>query len=87
MNNKNNLRELIKSRNSKHKNIIVWLDTKNHKQLSQSELIEIRYLQERLDTLSYLYFLDDNIDNICSVILEYLESSNERREQIINDNL
>lgn len=73
--------------NSKHKNIIVWLDTKNHKQLSQSELIEIRYLQERLDVLSYLYFLDDNVDNICSVILEYLEASDEERKRIINDNL
>lgn len=73
--------------NSKHKNIVIWVDTRNHKQISQSELIEIRYLQERLDNVQYMYFLDDNIDKICSTILAYIDADTEERKRIINDNL
>lgn len=74
--------------NSKYsKNIIVWVDTRNHRHISQSELIEIRYLQERLDAMSYLYFLDESIDKICTTILEYLEADEDKRKQIIEENL
>lgn len=73
--------------NSKHKNTIIWVDTRNHRHISQSELIEIRYLQERLDIIPYLYFLDESIDKVCTTILDYLDGNEETRKQIIENNL
>ena len=71
----------------KDQNLIIWVDSRTHKHINSTEMLEIRYLQERLDTLSYIYFLDDTIDNICTCILEYLDASEDRRREIIEDNM
>ena len=71
----------------KNANLIIWIDSRIHKHINETEMLEIRYLQERVDTLPYMYFLDDTIDNICTSILEYIDASEERRKEIIEDNL
>lgn len=69
-----------------YNNIIIWVDTKTHKHISQNELTEIKYLQERLDNINYMYFLDSNIDTICSTILNYIDGDEETRKSIIIKN-
>lgn len=71
----------------KNENLIIWIDSRVHKHINSSEMLEIRYLQERLDTLPYIYFLDDTVDNVCTCILEYIEASEDRRREIIEDNM
>ena len=62
--------------------LVVWLDESNKHKISKQEMTEIGYMQERLNNMKYLYFLNDSHKNICDVILEYLNSDEDRQEQL-----
>ena len=65
--------------------IIIWLDSKKHPHNIHKDLVETKYLVERLTELNlkYLYFLDEPIENIISVIKEYIYSDN--KEAILEE--
>ena len=65
--------------------IIIWLDSKKHPHNIHKDLVETKYLVERLTELNlkYLYFLDEPIENILSVIKEYIYSDN--KEAILEE--
>ena len=65
--------------------ITVWLDTKNHKILSNSDLIEINYFYNYVSNIDYLYFLD-NEPNIEDVIIEYIKADENTRKLILEEN-
>jgi hypothetical protein len=65
--------------------ITVWLDTKNHKNLSNSDLIEINYFSTFITTINYLYFLETEED-IHNTILDYIFGDEEKRKYLLEEN-
>ena len=70
---------------NKHDILTVWIDSKNHGSLQNSDLIEIRYFTEFIENVNYLYFLDsENI--IDDIILNYIKGNEEERQIILREN-
>jgi hypothetical protein len=69
----------------KYNILTVWVDTKNNKNITNSDLIEINYFINFINTIDYIYFLEDEY-NISNVIIDYLEGNEEERKQIISEN-
>jgi hypothetical protein len=65
--------------------ITIWIDTKNHKNLTDSDLIEINYFYNFILTINYLYFLDNEL-NIEDIIFNYLKGDEEERKCILEEN-
>lgn len=69
----------------KHNIITIWVDTKNNKNLSNNDIIEINYFINYINNIDYLYFLEDE-PNIEDIILEYIYADEEIRNEILKDN-
>ena len=65
--------------------LVVWIDTKNHKTISNSDLIEINYFNTFITTINYLYFLEDE-KNIHNTILDYILGDEEKRKYLLEEN-
>jgi hypothetical protein len=65
--------------------LVVWVDTKNHKAISNSDLIEINYFSTFITTINYLYFLENEI-GIHNTILEYIFGDEEKRKYLLEEN-
>lgn len=68
--------------------LVIWLDSKNissNVNLAR-DINETKFLLERLETLRYMYFLDENVDNISKIILTYLNTSEEEKLQLLEEN-
>lgn len=69
--------------------LILWIDSKN-KEISSDKkyVIEAKYLQERVDNLNFpmMYFLDENLDDIANLAIEYMNSNEENREILVQEN-
>ena len=65
--------------------LVVWVDTKNHKPISNSDLIEINYFNTFITTINYLYFLETEID-IHDIIIEYIFGDEEHRKYLLEEN-
>ena len=65
--------------------LVVWIDTKNHKAISNSDLIEINYFNTFITTINYLYFLENEI-GIHNTILEYIFGDEEKRKYLLEEN-
>ena len=65
--------------------ITVWIDSKKHKNLSNSDLIEINYFYNYVNNIDYLYFLEDE-PAIEDVIIDYLKADEEKRKIILDEN-
>lgn len=68
--------------------LIVWVDTKNSNENPQlsKDIFEIKFLNETLSSLPYLYFLDDNNKDIVKIIVEYLNANSDEKEKILENN-
>ena len=65
--------------------LVVWVDTKNNKAISNSDLIEINYFSTFITTINYLYFLENEI-GIHNTILEYIFGDEEKRNYLLEEN-
>ena len=65
--------------------LVVWIDTKNNKSISNSDLIEINYFNTFITTINYLYFLETEND-IHNTILEYIFGDEEKRKYLLDEN-
>lgn len=65
--------------------LVIWIDESGNHKLSKDEMVEISYMQERLNSMKYLYFLNDSHKNICNVILEYLNADEDRQQQLLEE--
>ena len=65
--------------------ITVWIDTKNNKNITKSELIEINYLTNFISNIDYLYFLENESD-IEDIILEYIYGDDATKQLILEEN-
>ena len=69
--------------------IIVWVDSpiKDNDSKTRQDINETKYLLERLDSgIKYLYFLSEDDETIANTILEYIESDEERKLEILEEN-
>ena len=70
---------------NKYNIITIWVDSKNHEILSNSDMIEINYFYNYLNNIDYLYFLD-NENDIEDTIIEYIKGDEECRRLILEEN-
>lgn len=68
--------------------LIVWLDTNTTIENRNKLLVEGRYVQERIDNLALpmLYFNGESNDIIANIILDYIDSDEDKRKDIIEEN-
>ena len=69
----------------KHNILIVWVDTKNYKLITNSDLIEINYFNSFISSTNYLYFLETE-DEIHKTIIDYIDGDEEKRKQLLEEN-
>lgn len=69
----------------KYETLIIWIDTKNNKGISNSDLIEINYFSTFINSIDYLYFLENEVD-IHNTILEYIFGDGEKRKYLLEEN-
>ena len=62
-------------------NLVVWVDSSTN--VDRRDIIETDFLSERLESLNYLYFCNEQVDTIVNVINEYLNSDLEDKEKIL----
>ena len=63
--------------------LVIWLDSKSK---GKEDFNEIKYLQDRLQTLTYMYFYDESKEDICSTIFKYLDSPEDIKIKILENN-
>lgn len=66
--------------------LVVWLDTHYHKEGNKNALKEIPYIEERLEYIPYMYFLDENLDEMAKTIISYIDADTETRTKILEEN-
>lgn len=63
--------------------LIVWIDSKCN---SDNHLMkETKFLMERLDKLAYMYFFDEDTDDICNAIMEYISGTPHERKRLLKN--
>jgi hypothetical protein len=67
--------------------VIVYLDSKNHSTNLHKDIVETKYLFDRINELNlkYLYFLDEDIKDIFEVINKFIYSDEETQKLILNE--
>ena len=85
----NNISDII-FKNENNDVIVIWLDTdynKNNANIAE-DIRESKFLQERLEdgTIKYLYFFNEDTNDIVDVIFNYIEGSDEERKEILLEN-
>jgi len=85
----NNISDVI-FKNEHNDIIVIWIDsnyTKNNENIVE-DTRESQVLQERLDEglIKYLYFFNEKPEDIVDIILNYIESSEEERNEILIEN-
>lgn len=58
----------------KYNILTIWLDSPNNKYTNINH--DIVFIEHRLETVPYEYFLNDKPEDICQVIIDYLEINN-----------
>lgn len=82
-----NFNKIISTVFDKHDCLVIWVDSKFHKGINiKEELNEIKYLEETISKLKYLYFVDENFDTISDIILSYITGTEEERNKILEEN-
>ena len=66
--------------------IVIWVDSSKHMENYQNDLREIPYIEDRLEYIPYIYFLDETLENMSDVILKYVNASETKRRAIIEEN-
>ena len=63
----------------------MWVDTKNYKSITNSDLIEINYFNSFISSNNYLYFLE-NENEIHKTIIDYIFGDDCKRKQLLEEN-
>lgn len=65
--------------------LIIWIDEKG--KVSNNELTEVKYFQDELSKYNYMYFLNEDMNDISDIILDYLSCNDEQhRNELLNEN-
>lgn len=68
--------------------VIVWLDSNEHNENLQKEIIETNYLCETIEenSIPYLYFINEDINDIINIVNNYLNADEATRREILEEN-
>jgi len=68
--------------------IVIWVDSKikEFNKETREDIYESKYLMSRLDNLKYMYFFEENINTISDIILDYINSDEQKRQELIENN-
>lgn len=81
-----NFNKIIDSIFTNNECLIVWVDSKYHKNINlKEELVETKYLEENLAKLNYLYFIDEDFGKISEVIIDYITSDENRKKELLEE--
>ena len=69
-----------------HDSLVIWLDCKKNRKDDEEDTATICHFIERTQSLLTMYFLDEDTEHIVDTILEYLSSSIEDRQKILDEN-
>lgn len=66
--------------------LILWVDSKSKH--SNKELIEVKYLEERIETFSLpmIYFIDESKEEIARITIDYILGDEVQRKEILEEN-
>jgi len=70
--------------NGKQDTLIVWVDS-SKKKPSDADICDIPYIEERLVSLNYLYFCNEDNEKIAEVVNEYICGDEETRTSLLYD--
>jgi hypothetical protein len=65
--------------------LTIWVDTKNSSKISQMDMLEVNFFVERIENLTYLYFLE-NEQLIEDTIYKYIYGEEEEKNKILLEN-
>lgn len=72
---------------NKHNVIVVWTDSSKHTfKESGMSMVDVQYLENRLEKIPYIYFLNDDVKTICNIILEYINGDFDKKQYILDEN-
>lgn len=68
--------------------LIVWLDSKSNEINVSKEIVETKYFLETIENMNipYLYFLNEDTNIVRNIVLEYIDSDEETKQQILEEN-
>lgn len=64
--------------------LAVWLDERASEP-SDDQKYEVKYLEERLGCVPYLYFLDEPVETMAKAVISYVNSNFENRQKILEN--
>lgn len=66
--------------------LILWIDAKGKH--SKQEMIEVKYLEERIESFSLpmIYFIDESKEKIAKTTIDYMLGDEIQRKEIIEEN-
>lgn len=71
---------------NKHNILTIWIDSKKHQSINNKINIELKYFNERIKNINYMYFMEDDI-NIYDTIIEYIEGDENKRLELLKENM
>lgn len=71
---------------NKHNILTIWIDSKKHQSINNKVNIELKYFNERIKNVNYMYFMEYDT-NIYDTIIEYIEGDENKRLEILKENM
>lgn len=67
--------------------VLVWVDSSSTK-ISNSDIVESSFLQERINLLNikYLYFFNEETEKIVNIVLDYFNGDESKRNELLEEN-
>ena len=70
--------------NGDNDTLIVWVDSNNIRP-TDSDVLDIPYVEERIVSLNYLYFCNEDVETISNVVNKYVNGDEEIRNELLYD--
>jgi hypothetical protein len=71
---------------NKHNILTIWIDSKKHQSINNKVNIELKYFNERIKNINYMYFMEYDT-NIYDTIIEYIEGDENKRLELLKENM
>lgn len=64
-------------------NLVVWVDSSDN--VDKSDIEEASYVEARLENLTYLYFCNEQYDQIAEILYKFLRADDFEQQQILEE--
>lgn len=68
--------------------IVIWVDSKFNEKTKEvlEDIRETKYLLERLNNVKYMYFLDEEKEDISKIVIEYINGDELIQKKLLEEN-